>query len=241
MKSNIIISICSMHKPADNMFSGMLLHQIKSSVPVNLSSHFTVRFDCFFCIMNDLTILLMYFQHFYIIQRTKIAWLSASFRIKSCLIQNDLVSFFTFSAFQNFCSKFFCIYIFIIQFSCLTHCCHALLSCILKDYLCLSFLHFSIPQLHFPEQKNENTKNNFYDQKLFSPNEKRQASVTHRLPSFVLFLFKNKGVFINADLCFSFCCKADIVRFLRSKQHHRCCLASVIDENLYAESVHKDS
>ena len=110
-----------MHKPADNMFSGMLLHQIKSSVPVNLSGNITACFNRFFCIMDDLSIFFMYFQNFHIIQRTKVTWLSAALRIKSGLIQNDLISFTSFSALENFCGKFFYIYIFVIQFSCFTH------------------------------------------------------------------------------------------------------------------------
>ena len=60
MESDIVVSVSFVYKSADNMFTGMLLHQVKSSVPVNLSGNITACFNRFFCIMDDLSIFFGY-------------------------------------------------------------------------------------------------------------------------------------------------------------------------------------
>ena len=63
MKSHIVISICLMHQSTDNMLSGMLLHQIKPSGPVNFSCYLASGFQRFLCIMNNLTSLFLYIHN----------------------------------------------------------------------------------------------------------------------------------------------------------------------------------
>ena len=121
MESYIIISVCFMHQTADDMFTGMLLHQVKSSLPVDLSSYFTSDLQSHLCMMNNLAVFFLDICHCDLIQCSKITRLSTALRIKSGLIQNDLIALTGFSALENFCGKFFYIYIFVIQFSCFTH------------------------------------------------------------------------------------------------------------------------
>ena len=114
MKAYIIISVSLMDQSAHHVLTGMLLHQIKPSYPVNASLYFCSGFHRLICIMEKFSLLFMHFLYFHIVEISGIAWLSAALRVKSTLIQNDMKAFFGFSALQDFGCKFFFIYIFII-------------------------------------------------------------------------------------------------------------------------------
>ena len=52
VESHIVISKCFVYQPTYNMLSGMLLHKIKSSAPVNFSYYIHTDFQRPICIMN---------------------------------------------------------------------------------------------------------------------------------------------------------------------------------------------
>ena len=114
MKAYIIVSVSLVDQSAHHMLTGMLLHQIKSSCPIDVSLYFCSDFHRLICIMKKFSLLFMHFLYFHIVEISGIAWLSTALRVKSALIQNDMKTFFCFSALQDFGCKFFFIYIFII-------------------------------------------------------------------------------------------------------------------------------
>ena len=114
MKAYIIVSVSLVDQSAHHMLTGMLLHQIKSSCPIDASLYFCSDFHRLICIMKKFSLLFMHFLYFHIVEISGIAWLSTALRVKSALIQNDMKTFFCFSALQDFGCKFFFIYIFII-------------------------------------------------------------------------------------------------------------------------------
>ena len=64
MKSYIIISENLMNKSAYNMFTRMLLHIIKSTLPVNLTMHSFTNSHRGFCVMPDCITLKLYIDYF---------------------------------------------------------------------------------------------------------------------------------------------------------------------------------
>ena len=107
MKAYIIISVSLMDQSAHHMLTGMLLHQIKSSCPIDASLYFCSGFHRLICIMKKFSLFFMHFLYFHIVEISGIAWLSTALRVKSALIQNDMKTFFCFSALQDFGCKFF--------------------------------------------------------------------------------------------------------------------------------------
>jgi hypothetical protein len=76
-----------MHDAGKDMFSGMLLHQIKPAVPVNHAMNgFTDR-QRLSAAVQDHTVLPAGVRDFGLIQKAVIAWLSPAFRIKCGLTQ----------------------------------------------------------------------------------------------------------------------------------------------------------
>ena len=87
MEPDIIgLGIC-MNDTADNMLAGMVLHQVKTIVPVNAACHLCAGGQRFSGGMQNDTIFDMGIGYSDIIQRTDISGLSAAFRIKSSPIQ----------------------------------------------------------------------------------------------------------------------------------------------------------
>ena len=80
MKSDIVITESFMHQPGYDMFSGMLLHLLKTFFPVDLTGYSFPGFQCLLCRMIDDAFLLMYIQHTYIIQHSGVCILTAAFR-----------------------------------------------------------------------------------------------------------------------------------------------------------------
>ena len=114
METYIIITILCMDNTTDHMLPRMLLHQIKTTCPVNLSFNLHTHFQSLVRIMEQFTILLMNLCYLRITQSSYITRLTAAFRIESTLVQNYCVAFFPLSALYNGCCEFFFIYIFII-------------------------------------------------------------------------------------------------------------------------------
>ena len=114
MKSHIIITILRMDNTTHHMLSGMLLHQIKPTLPVNLTLNLRTHFQRLLRIMKQLAILLMNLRHLHIPQSSHITRLAATFRIKSTLIQNHSKPILMLPTLQNRRCKFLFIHILII-------------------------------------------------------------------------------------------------------------------------------
>jgi len=114
MKTHIIVSICLMYQTAYYVFPGMLLHQIKPSLPVYPAGNFCSRLQFSFHIMDQLSVLFLNICNFCISQNSQITGLSASLRIKCAPIQKHLKALLSFSAFHNLCRKLFYINVLII-------------------------------------------------------------------------------------------------------------------------------
>ena len=89
------------------MFSRMLLHVGKTLFPVdgrvNGASHLQRRVR----LMNNHAMFLLHMCHMHFPDPSGVRRLSAALRVKSALIQNDMKTFFCFSALQDFGCKFF--------------------------------------------------------------------------------------------------------------------------------------
>ena len=103
VKSHIIISEFVMYQTTDNVFTGVILHQIKSSLPINTASYLTPFFKRLSTKMKNFPIFFVGICDFYFLtlslQISDITWLSSAFRVKCCLIQDNLIPFFSFPAF----------------------------------------------------------------------------------------------------------------------------------------------
>ena len=102
VKSYVVITVFFMDQSADQMFAGVLLHQVKSALPVNPAGHFCPLLDRFPRPMPDFSVLFLYIHNFHPVHGSDVTWLSAPFRVKYSLIQKDLISFLHLSALQHF-------------------------------------------------------------------------------------------------------------------------------------------
>ena len=106
MKADIFISVQLMNDTGHDMLTGMILHEIKTSVPVDHAMDFRTGREFFFRIMNDFVILFFDIGDPDVIQKTVISRLAAAFRIKDRLIKNDCPSLFVCRAAQDDRVKF---------------------------------------------------------------------------------------------------------------------------------------
>ena len=95
MKSHIVISVLLMYKTAYHMLAGMLLHQIKTALPVDLPMNLTSFFQSLVYIMNQLSVFFLNILYFRLSKTSNITGLSAPFRIKSALVQNNRIPLYT--------------------------------------------------------------------------------------------------------------------------------------------------
>ena len=114
MKAHVIVPIRLMDQSAHHVLAGMLLHQVESPLPVDLSFHFCSRFQRFLCIMDQFPLFLLNVCDSDIVQGTQIAGLPAAFRIKGALIQKDPVALICFPAFRHCAPELLYINVFIV-------------------------------------------------------------------------------------------------------------------------------
>ena len=101
MKSHIIAAVFLMNHAADNMLPGMLLHQVKPPLPVDDPMHRRSLRKRRFHRMPDFSLLLLHIRHRNLIQRSQIAGLSSSLRVKYRPVQPNLIPFFCPAALQH--------------------------------------------------------------------------------------------------------------------------------------------
>ena len=102
VKSHVVIAVFFVDQSADQVLTGVLLHQVKSALPVDLTVHFCSLRDRFPCPMPDFSVFFLYIGNFHLVHGSDVTWLSAPFRVKYSLIQKDLISFLHLSALQHF-------------------------------------------------------------------------------------------------------------------------------------------
>ena len=118
METGIVIAISAMHHAGKDMFSRMLLHQVKSAIIVDSAGDRLPRLQLAVTQMDDL-VLSKSLQHFDIIQITHIAGLSSAAGIKGRSIQPDLPAMFRGRGRLHPGSKFPDVAIFVVKLSCL--------------------------------------------------------------------------------------------------------------------------
>ena len=98
MKAHIVIAEFSVDQAADNMFAGMVLHQVKPPLPADTSSDFRTRFQLPAHAVINLPIPLCRIQNRDLLlfcsrchQYSPVAGLSAAFRIEAGSIQHRLI------------------------------------------------------------------------------------------------------------------------------------------------------
>ena len=90
VESYILISVQFMDDAGDDMFTAVILHMIKASLPVDHTMHSTVYRQFAVTVVDDPAVTAVYIQYPYVIQSTVICCLTASLRIKRGIFEHDL-------------------------------------------------------------------------------------------------------------------------------------------------------
>lgn len=116
MEAHIVIAEFLMHQAGVNMLSRMVLHEIKTPLPVNSSMHPASHVQRLVGIMDHYTLFPVYIKHPGIAQGPLVPRLSAAFGIKSGVVQYHLIAFLPLRAAHYYTVKVLHVGIFIKKF-----------------------------------------------------------------------------------------------------------------------------
>ena len=94
MKAGVVVAEFLVEKAGNDVFAGVLLHQVKPPLPIDGAGHFLSRRQGAVAEMEDMLSLLLDIQHLHAAKDAHIAGLSAAFGIEGGLIQGDGPAFF---------------------------------------------------------------------------------------------------------------------------------------------------
>jgi len=101
VEAHIVIAVAAVDKTADEMLAGMLLHEIKTALPVDHAVNRLTHGQRTFAAVQHFAVLFAYVDDFHPVQMAKIAGLTAAFRIKGGLIQHHVPKAFGLLAAQD--------------------------------------------------------------------------------------------------------------------------------------------
>ena len=84
MEADVVVAEVFMDKAREDVFAGMLLHQIKAALKVDLAVYDRARFEIRVNGVDDPVISAVNFKDFRLIQCACIVRLTAAFRVEGC-------------------------------------------------------------------------------------------------------------------------------------------------------------
>ena len=118
VKARVVIAVAAVDDAGDNVFAGVLLHQVKTAVIIDLARHRSAGLQRPVAQMHHFFAPFLHIQHSRNSQSSQIAGLSAAFGVEGSGIQNHFKSTGRFRTAFHLCFKTCQVAIFIIELSC---------------------------------------------------------------------------------------------------------------------------